>query len=98
MTQNTKIWLHGLGGAFVGAVGSSISNLVVAPDRFNMTSLAGVKNVLASATVSGVIAAGLYLKNSPVPSLTVQQESKSEEISDASGTVKTETKTTTIQQ
>jgi len=100
VSQNTKVWLHGLGAAFLGALGSSIGTVAVAPDRFNVTSIAGVKNVIVSSLVSGILAVGLYLTKSPMPALTVEEHKESKETQNAEtgDTVKTETKTTTIQQ
>lgn len=69
MTPNTKIWLHGLGAAFIGAAASSIGPMLVAPDRFNLTSVAGLRSVALASIISGVVSAAAYLKTSPLPPL-----------------------------
>lgn len=63
--MNWKLWLHGLAAAFIGGAANAISNIAVAPETFNFE--AGLKKLLMSALVSGVLGAALYLKKSPVP-------------------------------
>jgi len=60
MTQNTRMWLHGLGAAFVGGAGTSLATIVVDSEKFNLTSLVGFGHVLIVAVVSGLISAGGY--------------------------------------
>lgn len=69
MTDNTKVWLHGLLAAFIGATASSIGPMLVAPDRFNLTSGAGVRSVFLASIISGIVAAAAFLKQSPLPPL-----------------------------
>jgi hypothetical protein len=69
MTANTRAWLHGLGAAFVGSSASSLGAILVAPNEFNLTTLHGVRNVILSSGLSGISAAALYLKSSPLPPL-----------------------------
>ena len=69
MTENTKVWLHGLGAAFIGASSTSLSTILVAPDRFNMTTISGAWHLLVVALVSGAVAAAGYLSKSPLPAL-----------------------------
>ena len=71
MTANTKAWLHGLGAAFIGAAASSLGAILVAPDRFNLTSLSGCRNVILASGLSGLSAATFYLKSSPLPALEI---------------------------
>jgi hypothetical protein len=74
MTQNTRLWLHGLGAAFIGGGATSLSTVLVAPDRFNMTSLSGFEHLLTVAIVAGIVSAAGYLKQSPLPSLQIEQK------------------------
>jgi hypothetical protein len=69
MTTPTRVWLHGLGAAFIGASASSVGAILVAPDRFNLTTMSGLRNVILSSGLSGLSAAALYLKSSPLPPL-----------------------------
>ena len=69
MTTNTIAWLHGLGAAFIGTAASSLGAILVAPDRFNLTTLSGLRNVVLASGLAGLSAAALYLKSSPLPAL-----------------------------
>jgi hypothetical protein len=69
MTTTTRIWLHGLCAAFIGASSSSLATILVAPDRFNLTSLQGAGHLLVVSIVAGVVAAAGYLTHSPLPPL-----------------------------
>jgi hypothetical protein len=69
VTDNTRIWLHGLGAAAIGSSASSIATILVAPDRFNLTSLSGTGHVFMVAVVAGVVNAAAYLAKSPLPPL-----------------------------
>jgi len=69
MTNNTRIWLHGLGAAAIGSSASSIATIMVAPDRFNLTSLSGFGHVCLVALVAGIVNAAAYLAKSPLPPL-----------------------------
>lgn len=69
MTDTTKVWLHGLGAAFVGAAASAIGPMLIAPDRFNLTSLAGLRSVFLASLISGGVAAAAFLRQSPLPPL-----------------------------
>lgn len=74
ISETTKTWLHGLGAAFIGAIGSSVSTMVVAPDKFNFNTEQGILHLLASWVVSGIIAAGAYLRQSPLPGTPIIQQ------------------------
>lgn len=69
MTNNTRIWLHGLGAAAIGSSASSVATILVAPDRFNLTSLIGFGHVCMVAIVAGMVNAAAYLAKSPLPPL-----------------------------
>ncbi len=62
---NWKHWLKGLISAFIGAAANSVTVVIVDPVNFNP--LTQTNKVLTVAVVSGVIAAALYLKQSPLP-------------------------------
>lgn len=68
MMSNRQICLHGLRAAASGASGTALVTIVVAPDRFNLTSLHGLGNVLLVALVSGLMYAGASLAKSPLDS------------------------------
>lgn len=58
-------WLHGLIGAIIGGGANAITVIVLDPLQFNLQ--AGWKNLLMATIVSGIVAAALYLKSSPLP-------------------------------
>jgi hypothetical protein len=66
-------WLFGLLGAFIsggaGAITSTITASVLAPDKFNIGSQLHSFLVLAGATfvINGILGAALFLKQFPVP-------------------------------
>lgn len=63
--KNPTVWIHGLISALIGGCATSISTIVVAPDQFNLDG--GLANVGKVALVSGIVAAAMYLKQSPLP-------------------------------
>lgn len=75
MTTNTRKWLKGLGAAFIGggasAVTSGLTSMGIAPDKFNMTDLAGVTRLLvliaANFLISGILSMFFFLRQSPLP-------------------------------
>lgn len=71
VADSTKVWLHGMAAAAIGAMGSSLSTTVVAPQDFNFSTMAGIRRVMASSLISAIVAVGLYLKASPLPSMQV---------------------------
>lgn len=60
-----KMWLHGLGAAFIGGASSAVSVTIVDPEKFNIHN--GWKNLLEVCLVNGVLMASAYLKQSPLP-------------------------------
>lgn len=78
VSKTTSVWLHGILGAGIGAVGSTLSNLVVAPEVFNVTSWHGLRKMAMSAVISAIGAMGLYLKQFPQPSVAVEEQQHSE--------------------
>jgi hypothetical protein len=63
--MNWKLWLKGLGSAVIGAFANSITVMIVDPQNFNLQT--GLNKVLSVAIVSAIIAAAMYLKQSPLP-------------------------------
>ncbi len=60
-----KIWLKGLLSAIIGAAANSIVLMIADPLTFNLTT--GLGKVGTVALVSAIVAAALYLKQSPLP-------------------------------
>ena len=63
--NNWARWAHGLFGATISGGANSIAVMIVDPQDFNLAD--GLHKVLAVATVSALIGAGLYLSKSPLP-------------------------------
>ena len=63
--MNWKLWLKGLISAIIGAVANSITVMIVDPQAFNLTNNVGKLGMVA--IVSAIVAAALYLKQSPLP-------------------------------
>ncbi len=84
-------WLYGLGNAVIGggagAVTSTFTAAMIAPDKFNLGGEFGntLKLILATFLINGMLNLFFYLKQSPLPApMTTEQNT----------TVKTETQTT----
>ena len=58
-------WLKGLLSAIIGGAANSITVMVVDPVGFNLQ--AGLGKLLSVAAVSAIVAAAMYLKQSPLP-------------------------------
>jgi hypothetical protein len=67
MPQNVRLWLHGLSAAFIGGAATSITTILVDPEKFNLTSLSGLQHLAIMVVVAGIVSAAGYLKQSPVP-------------------------------
>lgn len=65
--NNWITWAKGLAAAVIGGAATTVTNIVVAPDTFNLTA-SGLKKMAASAAASAIFSAALYLKQSPLPS------------------------------
>ena len=63
-------WLYGLFAAAIGAAGGAIPLIIIAPLTFNFSSNGLIKLGEACAG-SALIAAGLFLKQNPLPVLSV---------------------------
>lgn len=60
-----KLWLKGLIAAFIGGAANAVTNIIVAPETFNLQS--GFPKLSQAALASGIFAICFYLKKSPVP-------------------------------
>ncbi len=84
-------WLYGLGNAVIGggagAVTSTFTAAMIAPDKFNLGGEFGntLKLILATFMINGMLNLFFYLKQSPLPSPVVTEQTT---------TVTTETRTT----
>ena len=58
-------WIHGLLGAVIGGVATSIGTMIVDPLTFNLAE--GLPNLINVIKVSAIISGALYLKKSPLP-------------------------------
>lgn len=75
MKSSTRKWLYGLGSASIGggcaAVISGVTSMGIDPEKFNMTDTKGFLHLLAMVginfTLSGILSAVFYLKQSPLP-------------------------------
>ena len=75
MKTTTEKWLYGLGSAMIGggasAVVSGLTSMGFAPEKFNLTNAAGVWHLLGLVAVnffvSGILSAFFYLRQSPLP-------------------------------
>jgi hypothetical protein len=65
-------WFYGLFAAAVGAAGGAIPLIIIAPLTFNMTE-AGLIKLLEACASSALIAAGMYLKQDPLPGIQIKQ-------------------------
>jgi len=66
ITNNIKIWLHGLFAAAISAFSSSASGFLLLPNVFNFTHT-GMLNMVRVSVVPAMIAVFVYLKQSPLP-------------------------------
>ena len=60
-----KQWIKGLASAVIGAAANSITVMIAAPDQFNLED--GLPKLLSVSAVSAIVAAALYLQQSPLP-------------------------------
>lgn len=73
MKQSWSVWIKGavaaLIGGSAGSVSTTLANVAIAPDTFNMNGglLLTLKAAGVSAAISGVLSLAMYLKQSPVP-------------------------------
>jgi hypothetical protein len=60
-----KQWLKGLASAVIGAAANGVTLVIVAPESFNLAD--GLPKLLTVMAVSAILAAAMYLKQSPLP-------------------------------
>lgn len=65
-----KVWLHGLLAAVISAFSSAASGAIALPTVFTFDRV-GLINMLKLAAIPALLAMFAYLKQSPVPALTV---------------------------
>lgn len=68
--MNWRPWLYGLFSAAIGAMGSAIPLVIIAPATFNFSE-GGLAKLGEACGGSALIAVGLYLKQTPLPQETV---------------------------
>lgn len=68
--KQLKIWLHGLLAAAISAFASAASGAIALPTVFTFDK-SGFINMAKLATIPALLAVFAYLKQSPVPSLTI---------------------------
>lgn len=67
MSKNMRLWLHGLGAAFIGGAATSLATILVDSDKFNIETFLGLQHLAVVAIVAGIVSAAGYLKQSPLP-------------------------------
>jgi hypothetical protein len=92
--MNLKQWAYGLIHAMVGGAANSVTAAFVIPDKVNLSTWVGFKNMLVLAGVGGLISFWLYLKQSPLPVLITSESTQ--KVQTSAGTV-TNTQTETTQ-
>jgi len=60
-----QLWLKGLVSAVIGGMATAVSTMIVSPQEFNLEE--GLGKLGSVAVVSAIVAAALYLKQSPLP-------------------------------
>jgi len=65
--MNWKLWLKGLASAVIGGAASAVTVTIVDPTNFNLNE--GLQKLGTVALVNAIIAAALYLKQSPLPNV-----------------------------
>lgn len=63
--MNWQKWFKGLVSAIIGGAANSITVMIVEPTEFNFEE--GLGKLGAVALVSAIVAAAMYLKQSPLP-------------------------------
>lgn len=72
MTQNTKTWLHGLFAALIGGGAGAVSSGIAIQFVSPQSALHTLELMGAAFVTSGLLAAFGYLKQSPLPTETLQ--------------------------
>lgn len=65
-------WFYGLLGSVIGSMANAITVMIIDPSSFNMNE--GWKKLTTFMGVSALVSAGLYLKQSPLPTFDEDSE------------------------
>lgn len=63
--ESVSKWIKGLLSAVIGAAANGVTVVIVAPESFNLES--GLPKLISVMAVSAILAAAMYLKQSPLP-------------------------------
>lgn len=63
--MNIAIWVKGLIAAIIGGVSNTIVLMIADPLNFNLGE--GIDKLVTVAATSAIVAAAMYLKQSPIP-------------------------------
>lgn len=63
--MNITIWVKGLIAAIIGGVSNTIVLMIADPLNFNLGE--GIDKLITVAATSAIVAAAMYLKQSPIP-------------------------------
>lgn len=69
--MTTRQWIHALVATAISAAASGVTAGIVAPDQFNFTHT-GIIKLAELCGVNALVAVAAYLKQSPLPSDTVE--------------------------
>ena len=72
MNPSVKKWVMGIAGGAINSAATSVTAMVVAPDKFNIHQ--GLGELGKMALVSAIIGIALYLKQHPVPEDSTEQK------------------------
>lgn len=64
--KDSKNWIRGFVGAFIGGVANCITQIIVDPVDYNTSSPEGLHKLGWTALVSGIVSAALFIKQHPV--------------------------------
>jgi hypothetical protein len=76
MSNNTKVWLHGLFAGAIGSFSTAAGGVLTMPGVFNF-SHDGLIDVAKITLIPALLTIFAYLKQSPLPALNVQASSAS---------------------
>ena len=89
MSNNTKTWLHGLFAGAIGSFSTAAGGVLTLPGVFNF-SHAGLINLGKIILIPTLLTIFAYLKQSPLPSLTLQETTETTKATVAVKTAPTE--------
>lgn len=62
-----KLWLHGLGAAFISGLADAFLLHLTDPDHFNFSDQMAFQRTVALIVLKALLSVALYLKKSPLP-------------------------------